>query len=92
MKYLFYLIFFLEIGIAFKIADWVADKLKYKHQKIYNLFGLVGGVLFFIGSAKVSYNGWLSLNFKTILFGFIILCLALVSLTFIQKDFTSSRR
>ena len=92
MKYLFYLIFFLEIGAAFKIADLIANKVKYKHYKIYNIIGLIGAIIFFVFSAKISYNGWLSLNFKTIIFGFILLCIALFSLTFIQKDFTSPRK
>lgn len=94
MKYLFYLIFAMEIGAAFTITDWIAEKIKHKytHQKFYNYIGAIIAVLFFIISFNVSKNAWLSQDLFTIILGFIFLCISLMGLTFIQKDYTSHKR
>lgn len=92
MKYLFYLIFAMEIGVAFTITDKIADKLKYTHQPLYNYIGGATAIIFFILSAITSYSGWMSMDGFTIIIGFIFLCISFIGLTFIQKDYTSHRR
>ncbi len=94
MKILFYLIFAMEMGTAFTITDKIADKIKnkYEHQQIYNIIGLIVAILFFIISAKISYDGWIRLSVVTIVIGFILLCISFQSLTFVQKDYTSHKK
>ncbi|MDD2181039.1 MAG: hypothetical protein PHW32_01585 [Bacilli bacterium] len=94
MKYLFYLIFAMEIGAAFTVTDWIAEKIKhkYKHQKFYNYIGVLVAILFFVISFNVSKDGWLSQDIVTIILGFIFLCISFMGLTFIQKDYTSHKR
>ncbi len=94
MKFLFYLIFAMEIGAAFTITDWIAEKIKnkYKHQKFYNYIGFIVAILFFIISFNVSKSGWVDVNFFTIIIGFIFLCISFLAITFIQKDYTSHKK
>jgi divalent metal cation (Fe/Co/Zn/Cd) transporter len=94
LKYIFYLIFALEIGVAFTIADIFADKIKhkYKHKKIHNLLGTISTIILFAASATISYEAWLNMNVGLIILGFILLCISFIALTFVQKDYTSHRR
>ncbi len=94
MKYLFYLIFAMEMGVAFTIADMIADKIKHKFkpQPIYSVLGVIGMIIFFVMSAMISYNAWLDTNIVLIIIGFILLCISFISLTFVQKDYTSHRK
>ena len=48
MKYLFYLIFILEMGFASNIANIFAEKIKniYEPKPLYNILGAIGFFIF----------------------------------------------
>ncbi|NLM63248.1 MAG: hypothetical protein GX190_02900, partial [Mollicutes bacterium] len=86
MKYLFYLIFILEMGFASNIANIFAEKIKniYEPKPLYNILGAIGFFIFFIISAVLSYDAWINVEIGSIILGLILLCIAFFSLSFVQ--------